>query len=818
MQPLTLTLKGFRGIRDGLGLDTLTLDFERMADGAQLVAIAGANGRGKSTVIENCHPYLTMPSRAAVAGPGGFSYFDHVFLPESEKDLTWSLEGRCYRSRVVIRIGSRRRTEAYLHVLDESGRWQPVRLVDGTISDGKVDTYTRCVEALCGSADTFFTSAFSAQGRRQLSSYRNAEIKALLADLLGQAEIRTLGQKASETARLLKAGLSAIRQEVASLEEERRRIVSEQGRIGDATTRVARTAGQRQSARQALEAAQTLHARLGAEEAQSRGIETRRMQLQAERKSIAAEAASTLAALKAQDAGEVQRLARLDQRIRARGAERCQRLQTLQGARQQFRKTLVAATSVRRAIVRRPLAEYLAELRAQRTGECRAQVQSLMQTEAACVAAEQALASVEREAGKAALTSTDLSHRFGLTSEVPCSGTGLQDRCKLLGDALAAKALLPNASAQIARLALERKERVQAVADLKQQRQELAGAPALLARAERLERGAWERASLYAVLSGRANEIEQARDALAKIEEELAAMNCSAPDQIERQLPDELAERQQIGASRRTITQQQAALARRIEGAQARVDQALAALPVAFDRSRLHESAQTLSIRRDALAAAEDAHLAATRDAQALEALSWQLRALVVRQARVGARAARTENELGDWTLFARCMSNDGLISLAIDDAGPALSGLTNDLLLACYGPRFTVSIQTLLENGRGEQREGFDIVVHDADMGESKSVTLLSGGERLWIDQALTRAVALYLAHQTGRHYAALFSDEADGAFDPQRKRMYMAMKREVLRLGGYEREYFISQTPELTAMADVVIDLDGLLSERMA
>jgi hypothetical protein len=35
------------------------------------------------------------------------------------------------------------------------------------------------------------------------------------------------------------------------------------------------------------------------------------------------------------------------------------------------------------------------------------------------------------------------------------------------------------------------------------------------------------------------------------------------------------------------------------------------------------------------------------------------------------------------------------------------------------------------------------------------------------------------------------------------------MQMKREVLRLGGYAREYFVSQTPELTQMADVVIDL---------
>ena len=47
------------------------------------------------------------------------------------------------------------------------------------------------------------------------------------------------------------------------------------------------------------------------------------------------------------------------------------------------------------------------------------------------------------------------------------------------------------------------------------------------------------------------------------------------------------------------------------------------------------------------------------------------------------------------------------------------------------------------------------------------------------------------------------------DGTLDPERKRMFMAMKREVLRLGGYEQEYFISQTAALTAMADVMIDV---------
>jgi exonuclease SbcC len=42
------------------------------------------------------------------------------------------------------------------------------------------------------------------------------------------------------------------------------------------------------------------------------------------------------------------------------------------------------------------------------------------------------------------------------------------------------------------------------------------------------------------------------------------------------------------------------------------------------------------------------------------------------------------------------------------------------------------------------------------------------------------------------------------------------MSMKREVVRLGGYRQEFFVSQTPELTAMADAVIDLDRLALEE--
>jgi exonuclease SbcC len=178
----------------------------------------------------------------------------------------------------------------------------------------------------------------------------------------------------------------------------------------------------------------------------------------------------------------------------------------------------------------------------------------------------------------------------------------------------------------------------------------------------------------------------------------------------------------------------------------------------------------------------------------------------------------RIEGELGWWNLLSKALGNDGVIALCVDDAGPELGRLTNELLLACYGSRFTVSIRTQVETAKRELRAGFDVVVFDADTGQAKSVCVMSGGARIVINEALTRAIALYLARASGRHYEALFCDEVDGALDSERKRMFMQMKREVLRLGGYAREYFVSQTPELTQMADVVIDLGAFTKSNTA
>ncbi|MGA7814760.1 MAG: SMC family ATPase, partial [Caballeronia sp.] len=83
---------------------------------------------------------------------------------------------------------------------------------------------------------------------------------------------------------------------------------------------------------------------------------------------------------------------------------------------------------------------------------------------------------------------------------------------------------------------------------------------------------------------------------------------------------------------------------------------------------------------------------------------------------------------------------------------------------------------------------------------------------QKVWINECLTRGIALYLAQNAGQSYQTVFSDESDGPLDADRKLQFMRMKREVLRQGGYEREFFISQTPDLVAEADAIIDVQAL------
>ncbi len=135
-----------------------------------------------------------------------------------------------YQQTFVFRKpGKSGKADYFLFYRSTDGEWRPVSLPDGTVSDGKGETYDRCVDAICGSLESFFTSVFSAQNRRPLASYGATEIKGLLAELLKIDHLRALSTKAADVAKGLSRKLGVVQQELAAFSGKRERADETQG-------------------------------------------------------------------------------------------------------------------------------------------------------------------------------------------------------------------------------------------------------------------------------------------------------------------------------------------------------------------------------------------------------------------------------------------------------------------------------------------------------------------------------------------------------------------------------------------------------------
>lgn len=805
MTPLSLALTGFKGIRDGLGRETIRIDFAALTRGAELVAITGRNGRGKSTILDNMTPYPVMPSKAGGDGLGSFSYYDETFLPESQKELVWAMGDVRYRSHIVIRDQGKRKTEAYLHTYCDD-RWQPVRLEDGTVSDGRMETYLRCVESIAGNCATFLTTAFSAQNRRQLAAYRNAEIKGLLADLLGLDEIRAQGERANETLRLLRAGLLGLRQARTTQQAENDRLDAQLRNLDDSAKQLALARQNKQIAAERRESLRAELATLTALRDADNVHATRRKQLQRERRGVQELSQAEQRDIDQQDLDIRATRARLQKNAAQRTTQRELNLVSLRAQRDSLRQTIHSGRHVERAVKRQSLLRSVLQSRDQSLAQAAQAVASHDAVLSDISIKETALAAVEREAGLAVLSEQNLRRRFGLTNKVPCSGTGLQASCKLLADAMAAKPLLPDASANIARLENDRQALCNELAKLRAQAALGAGVREAL-RASHAKRCRTEaRLSWELQLAARQTDIAHAQSLMDETDQRLSNLLQEGPAELAA-FDTEAATLQ---SRLEGLAQRRAEQSDRNMASLARLDALLAELPPAFDDAALARAVSAVAQAGAFLASAEQAVEAALAASQRREELLRQRAQCDMQCLALDQQFAKVDEEIVRWTLFAKCMGSDGIIALAIDDAGPELSTRTNQLLLSCYGPRFTVSINTQLATAKGDLKEGFEITVHDAERNTTKNVSKMSGGERIWINECLTRAMALYLAEASTSRSSTLFSDEADGAFDAQHKRQFMSMKREVLRIGGYTQEYFISHSSELSAMADAVIDLD--------
>ena len=172
---------------------------------------------------------------------------------------------------------------------------------------------------------------------------------------------------------------------------------------------------------------------------------------------------------------------------------------------------------------------------------------------------------------------------------------------------------------------------------------------------------------------------------------------------------------------------------------------------------------------------------------------------------------AAAEREAADWTRLADDLGRDGLQAALVDLAGPELTQTANELLHACVGPRWTVSVETQRASADGKRTlEGCEVRVIDTLKGRDATVESLSGGERTIVAEALALALTALSCRVSGVRRPTLIRDESGAALDGSNSEAYVAMLRRSADMIGADRVLVVSQTSVITDRCDAEIRIE--------
>ncbi len=780
MKPLLLRLKNFIGIRDGLGMEEVAIDLSSLRG---LIALAGPNGAGKTTFLDNLHPYRLMPCKTGGNyTPGAFSFYNETFST-AEKEFVFEMAGLKYRSILYI-DQARNKQEAYLYVEDaeNAGNWKPVN------RDGKVSTYDKAVEALVGSPKLFFNSIFRCQDAPRINTYRKGIVKDILAELLLLSDIQARGKNAKAVVDLIgdlvekeKAKALVLEPRASGIEEIKRQLELVGQEMKSVAAELVGATAREEALRKELQAVEVETSRIESFERshqEKKGLEravAERMETACRRLGELSDRHYEKHRSYWQKKARLRKIMDNSQVIRSKAEEEA----ALSAGREDLLKRL--NTVVNELAEARKHKDEAEVLRGQ-TGRLEVKQERKISEHTAKIAA------LEKEVARI-MESTELLR--GL----PCSEETLK-ACPVYKATAAEGAKLPSLASELERARAGTGEDAQIAREIAELNSRIS---ALLAKSD---------------TSGLTKEHED-------INKELSAVKSQLDDakRYTMLLPELQTAEQALAVVEAEWKESRADHMNAVEGTMEEVDslenevlvlrETLASLEGQI-RNANHVKERTVQLNSDFKTAQEQVSLIRERQL-AINGRIAGLKQAVETAVNAGTQLAEITGRIGTlgserelWAIVQKAFSNDGIIALEIDDAGPHIAGLANRLLESCYGPRFVVKIVTQDMKDDGTAAESFDISVVDNESGTVSSLHDKSGGEKTWVEDAVTKAIALFHAERSGKRYAALMTDERDGALSSDAKRNFFRMKTEVLNLGGFASEFFISHTPDAQDVAD--------------
>jgi len=808
MNPLKTTLSGAIGILAGLHRDSITLDFSSIPTDAVTVAIHGDNGTGKSTLLNlGMTPWREPDHIKDIYG---------CFGPDGRRDLEFEHGGNIYRSVITYKqIQKTKKTTATLWLKNEFGD-EPYVMMDKTASDGKTSTYDACLEELLGPKSLYYLSAFRHQGIRPLASHPDP--KSLMRDLLSLSVPEQLSEQAKAVSRDLRRSLESIRGEVEQAARVGHRIAEIPAELASARSHLPALLASRRAATDAATDSRLRHELARAEAAENSETLQRRAAMAARLETARRRTSESIDAAER----EVARASASVGNARAKTAEEVRRLDAdIVRADRHGEETRTLANMDKVSIAEKSILEgekrlmeqqlQIESLEKLRTEEM-AKVEQFHQITGEVAKIRQQIVYTVGDGKRIAASCVDLRRRREYAADVPFGQRCIDAGCKALKDAIEAGSRLPAEE-----LAVETKRKEWAILDHLRVDAETRLLPAALSSAtvEKLEaqiKAERDTANNIGKLLDGYRRTAALRPSVERATSQVSELALIAQDLRARRV-------NLVSEAEKTEAEVFSAIAemnRRIAKVKSEADRELCGIQSEIDRLNPISTNDAVVSSGMALTIAENSAQSASAEVEftnakiaTLTAEGESLQKQLSRLSDVTATADRISSEISEWTLLSRALL--GVIDLSIEDAGPAIAATANHLLRESYGTRFTIRIVSQKEQMNGVLKECFDISVLDGESDIESSLLDKSGGERVWLDEALRGAVGLYHQEAAGMQYECVFSDERDDGLTEERGRQFYLMDRAVLKAGGYKRKFFVSHKKAAWDTADYRINLDG-------